>query len=362
MIPFIFVGVVCFLCGWMLSDAPGSNADFLAQIHDHKPPQPPRPNWQMATELVPHLVDDMDDAGEQGAEEKSVILNPNGDPNKVAILFGINRCDPRVYQGDSLPLKGCVNDMRNLRQLLTVNGYGRIYFFSDKTATISNFLKTWGEVAAKAKAGDTIFLAMSRHGMSLGANVLDVQGDIETKAKNPDGEVYEGDQAAVMHDGLIVDDCFFRLFKLLPEGVNLTYWNDSCHSATQYRVSVSPLAPEKYQKARAVSSEYVPAKDRILDLKQLDRLIPKTDGPLKCSLLSLAGCQDHEYSADAYIGTTYQGAFTAYMIKALKTSPTLPASETVSKAKSYLKMYQYDQNPQLNIEGPDQERAKKPIL
>lgn len=354
----IFVGLICALCGWMLADSPESNANFLAQINNHNP----ETNWHMATELVPPLGPDMDDDTAQDVEEKSFIINPNGDPSKVAMLFGINRCDPRVYQGDSLPLKGCVNDMRNLRQLLTSNGYGKIYLFTDKTATVSNFLKTFGEVAGKAKPGDSIFLGMSRHGMSLGANVLDVKDDLETKAQNPDGEVYEGDQAAVMHDGLIVDDCFFRLFKLLPEGVNLTYWNDSCHSATQYRVSVSPLAPEKYQKARAVSSEYVPAKDRILDLKQLDRLIPKTDGPLKCSLLSLAGCQDHEYSADAYIGTTYQGAFTAYMIQALKTSPTLSASETVSKAKSYLKMYQYDQNPQLNIEGPDQERAKKPIL
>ena len=114
---------------------------------------------------------------------QNITINPKGDPTKVAILFGINVCDPFVYQGDTLRLQGCVNDSLHVRTYLMRQKYGKIYLFTDKQATIGNFLKVWGEVSSTLKDGDTLLLQMSRHGMSLGENVLDRVGDAEVDFK-----------------------------------------------------------------------------------------------------------------------------------------------------------------------------------
>lgn len=276
---------------------------------------------------------------------------PNGDPSKVAILFGINKCSPRVYQGDSLTLRGCVNDSVNVKRILMAKGFGTIYHFTDASATIGNFLKTFQEVKSTLKDGDTLILQMSRHGMSLGENVLDKKDDREIEALNPDGNKYSGDQGAVMHDGVIVDDCFWRLFTSLP-AVKLVYLNDSCHSATQYKVLNSLKLGLAYRKYRSVSKDYLPKKDQVVDLEQLDKLIPAVpDNKLKCTLVSVAGCQDHEYSADAHIGGKYQGAMTAYLVELLKKNPNATPAELKTQLPVRLKAGGYDQNPQINIEG-----------
>ena len=145
----------------------------------------------------------------QGLKEpvKGKTVYPNGDPKKTAIIVGINKCSPYVYQGSDLRLRGCVNDAASIRAFLVQKGFGTVYYLTDETATIGNFLKVWKEVAASVKDGDTLFLSMSRHGMSLGRDYLDK--DTETQGRNPeDGTYYQGDQGAVMHDGVIVDDCF----------------------------------------------------------------------------------------------------------------------------------------------------------
>ena len=289
---------------------------------------------------------------------QNITINPKGDPTKVAILFGINVCDPFVYQGDTLRLQGCVNDSLHVRTYLMRQKYGKIYLFTDKQATIGNFLKVWGEVSSTLKDGDTLLLQMSRHGMSLGENVLDTLGDTEISK----GE-FSGDQAAVMHDGLIIDDCFWRLFSMLPK-VKLIFLNDSCHSATQYKLAnlILPGKESKYIARRAVSNSYIPIKDKIVDLRQLEKLFPKpnTEVP-KCTLVSLSGCQDHEFSADAYISRKYQGAFTFALLTAILAKPNSTPRELSTSVKAILAQRGFNQNPQVNIEG-DQTFWDKPLL
>lgn len=291
----------------------------------------------------------------QGLKEpvKGKTVYPNGDPKKTAIIVGINKCSPYVYQGSDLRLRGCVNDAASIRAFLVQKGFGTVYYLTDETATIGNFLKVWKEVAASVKDGDTLFLSMSRHGMSLGRDYLDK--DTETQGRNPeDGTYYQGDQGAVMHDGVIVDDCFWRLFLDLPK-VKLVYWNDSCHSATQYRVAniLNPSKQGAYSAIpRSVGDEYAPERNRFLLLTKLEAAFGKPkNNELQCSLVSLAGCQDVEYSADAYINRKFQGAFTWAGLSILSANPKINPKDFGKEVSKLLKTRGYTQNPQVNTEG-----------
>jgi len=287
------------------------------------------------------------DFGGYPSDEKGLAVIPSGSPQKIAMVFGINVCSKEVY-GDKLKLRGCVNDAEDVRKMLVGAGFGQIYTFYDKTATISNFLKTWKTVRETIKEGDTLFISMSRHGMSMLRNHL--EQDTEIRAENEDGNIYSGDQAAVMHDGVIVDDCFWRLFSDLPK-VKIIYWNDSCHSATQYKVALSPKGKWKATAPipRSVGPEYMPAKDRVLDLVQLNTLFPKTTKKPDFTLVSLAGCQDHEYSADAYINKKYHGAFTFCALEHLSKNPKATFLELSEAVKKGLKARRFSQNPQFNV-------------
>jgi metacaspase-1 len=288
------------------------------------------------------------------------LSNPNGDPTKSAILFGINVCDPNVYQGDRLQLKGCVNDSKSVLSFLQKKGFGKIWYNEDADCTIANFLRVWKVATKDLKDGDTLVLQMSRHGMSLGMNVLDRKGDEEVEQ----GE-YKGDQAAVMYDGLIVDDCFWRLFLDLPK-VKLIFINDSCHSGSQYKVANLDLSgkgkPLPYKKARSVGREYMPSKDNVLDTVQLEREFGKpANKERRFDLISISGCQDWETSADAYLNGKYAGAMTYCLMSALNTSGRKSLSEVAKQVVTDLKEKGFAQNPKIIVEG-DQNLLLKPLF
>jgi hypothetical protein len=288
-------------------------------------------------------------------------LNEKGDPSKVAILFGINHCDPNVYQGDRLELKGCVNDSRSTLTYLLRKGFGKIWYNEDADCSIANFLRVWKEATKDLKDGDTLVLQMSRHGMSLGINVLDQKGDTETTQGG-----IKGDQAAVMYDGVIVDDCFWRLFMLLPK-VKLIFINDSCHSGSQYRVANFNLSGKAkntpYRKARSVGREYLPKKDNVLDTEQLDREFGKipADAVQEFDLISISGCQDWQTSSDAYFNGKYAGAMTYCLLSALHSNSRQPLSALGKRLTALLKQKGFDQEPKITVEG-DQSLLSKPLF
>jgi len=293
--------------------------------------------------------------------KNSVYTNTRGDQTKTAILFGINECDPNVYQGDTLRLRGCVNDVKALKTYLCNKaGYGKVFTFQDKQASIANFLKVWREVVSTAKDGDTILLQMSRHGMSLGSNLLDK--DTEFSGKDIDGNIVEGDQGAVMYDGVIVDDCFWRLFLELPK-VKLIYLNDSCNSASQYKLAnlILPGNESSYRKARSVGKEYLPSKDNVLDLKQLEREFPKSKKKQLFDLVSISGCQDNETSSDAFLGGQFNGAMTYCLLGLLYRNQNVTPKELKESLPTRLKVFNFSQNPQINIEG-SVDLWEKPLL
>lgn len=295
----------------------------------------------------------------EASEMKSGTYHENakGDPSKRAILFGINNCDPNVYQGDRLTLRGCVNDSRSMLSYLLKKDFGKVWYNEDADCSIANFLRVWKEATKDIKDGDTLVLQMSRHGMSIGANVLDRTGDDEVKK----GE-YSGDQGAVMYDGVIVDDCFWRLFLQLPK-VKLIYINDSCHSGSQYKVANITLPGKEsgYRKARSVGKEYLPKKDNVLDVQQLNKEFPSEGKEQKFDLISISGCQDWETSADAYFNGKYAGAMTYCLLSVLYSSGRKPLSQIGKALSTMLKQRGFEQNPKITVEG-DQSLLSKPLF
>lgn len=316
--------------------------------------------YQVPTEAIPNKPSQTDPnqnlVNEDLPEAKSPSfqLLKKGDPTKVAICFGINWCDPVVY-GEKLPLRGCVNDSQSVYKFLAQKGFGKIWFNADRDATIGNFLKVWKAATKDLKDGDTLVLQMSRHGMSTGENYMDKDKEVERGG-------YGGDQAAVMHDGIIIDDCFWRLFLDLPK-VKLIFINDSCHSGSQYKAALPLPGQEKmYRKARSVGKEYIPKPGNVLDLVQLEKNFGKpVNKTPKFDLISVSGCQDWQVSMDAYLNGKFQGAMTAGLLTILRNYPNKPLVEQEKLLNEWLKANGFEQNPKITIEG-DPQLMEKPLF
>lgn len=155
---------------------------------------------------------------------------------KRSLLIGIN------YVGTQAQLKGCVNDVKNIKdfivskmhfptdansmRILTDDGQG---FAMPTKAEIEKGMK-W--LIEGAKSGDSLFIHYSGHGST-------------SKDVSPDTDEADGqDETLVPMDyqtaGMIVDDDIFAMMVLpLPKGVRLTAIMDCCHSGSVFDLPYS---------------------------------------------------------------------------------------------------------------------------
>lgn len=127
-------------------------------------------------------------------------------PSKKALLIGIN------YIGSSSELNGCINDVKNIREMLIKKGYNsrNITLLTDLdiSPTKQNILKHLKLLRRNAKSGDTIYVHYSGHG----GQVRDTNRD----------EIDFIDETIVALDGHITDDLIFNYFlKPMPSRVNV---------------------------------------------------------------------------------------------------------------------------------------------
>jgi metacaspase-1 len=174
--------------------------------------------------------DDDDDAQATAAanemDDGSSIPLSQCDGNKKSLFIGIN------YFGSSAELKGCINDVKNIKEFVTTN-----FNFpsdtdhmktltdddTDNMPTRENILNGMKWLIDGASNGDSLFLHYSGHG----ASQKDTHGD------EKDGK----DETLVPVDyesaGMIIDeDIFTTLVQNLPKGVRLTCIMDCCHSGS----------------------------------------------------------------------------------------------------------------------------------
>ena len=262
---------------------------------------------------------------------------------KRALCIGIND-----YPDADSDLHGCVNDAYDWSAALLRYGFDcQLLLDADASgATIRTALKA---LTRDARPGDAVVITFSGHG----SLVPDASGDEDDRF----------DECWCPHDvvenGPITDDELHRIFSKRRSDVRWIVVSDSCHSGT-----VADFAP--------IST---PATTRGPDAPQrLVRFLPPSrfgrDGEESLrkgvashearaarrdrrGCLLLSGCQDVEYSYDAWFDGRPNGAFTLVALRELeKLGPKGSYRDWHAKIRDSLPSPQYPQTP--NLSGPDQ--------
>ena len=265
---------------------------------------------------------------------------------KKALLVGINK-----YKLPGADLSGCVNDVTNVRDiLLKYFGFSRkeLRVLVDERATKKNIMSRLAWLVDKAKKGDCLLFHFSGHG----SQIADRDGD-ELKDRM--------DEILCPHDmdwdgTFIADDELRKVFSVVPAGVNLEILLDACHSGTGTRElkAMESLPPELAFKVRFLQPP-VDIACRADDDMEVRKLL-KGSNPLNHVLF--AGCRDNQTSADAYIGGSYNGAFSYYLCKHLRDAQgNVTRGELIKQVRASLKFNGFSQAPQL--EAPRGERNKR---
>jgi hypothetical protein len=263
---------------------------------------------------------------------------------KKALCIGINN-----YPGTHMDLQGCVNDAADWKATLGSRGY-TVNTLLDSGATKAAMVAAMQNLIGSAAKGDSLVITYSGHG---------------TYQPDTDGDEADGlDEALCSYDiqtngAALIDDEIRVIFSARKPGVRLLLISDSCHSGTVTRAA--PSDPE----ADAPKPRFLPMGNWLPDSK-LPRNraggIAATITPLTSISpflglfykqegdLLLAGCKEgpNNFSYDARIGGRYNGAFTYYALKTLK---TLPQGATYAQWHqaicNYLPSASYPQSPQI---------------
>lgn len=264
-----------------------------------------------------------------------------------ALLLGINQ-----YKKVS-SLLGCVNDVDNMRRLLT-----EVFGFSPSNVKVLlNEKVVKKDVKAQmawlfkdAKPNDRIVFHYSGHG----SQTVDLDGD-EDDAADELLCLYDMDFGDP--DTYLLDDELQDWTKKLPAGAQLTIVLDSCHSGTGTRMLMAPISGTSKKLVpmmvdpsatvaraltgntqtrglRAVEAALIatdPEHDDLVRVRYVEPPLAIKDAiavrtqkaqrglvVAKMNHVLLAGCKDNQTSADATIEQTPNGAFTFHLCKTIR--------------------------------------------
>lgn len=239
-----------------------------------------------------------------------------------ALMIGIN------YAGTDAALRGCVNDVRLMRntiektlgipireaRILVDEENFKGFTGLPKAQAIKDGLK-W--LAQGARAGDTLFLHYSGHGGTMKERVKG------SEASGMDQCIFPMDYKTA---GVVIDnDIYDTLVKVLPPGVRLTAVFDCCHSGSIMDLPFVATCDTRDVHRAANDTSCIPA-----------------------SVVMFAGCKDDQTSADAYQSEgTWGGALTYSLSSTLAEGKTLPVVQLLRKMQDALKG-KYTQIPQLS--------------
>ncbi len=254
-----------------------------------------------------------------------------------ALCIGIND-----YPGTDSDLAGCVNDAQDWAAAVRARGF-EVRLLIDRQATGAGIRRSIRELLGRCRPGDLAVIQYSGHG----SFVPDEDGD------EPDGT----DECLCPYDvranGPITDDELFELLSGRPARARVVMISDSCHSGTVARfapIRTPPTLPQADAPRRTV--RFLPpavflARREAAKLG-VRRARRASSPPGRYAGLLLAGCQDTEYSYDAYFEGRPNGAFTFVALRALA---SLPKGATYrdwhAAIRKSLPSRQYPQTPNL---------------
>lgn len=129
---------------------------------------------------------------------------------KRALTIGIN-------DYPTAPLRGCVHDAERWAEYFSdLCGFDRVTTLKNREAKISRVTKEIRDILTVSVPGDVVRIHFSGHG----TRVPDLSDD------EADGM----DEALVLYDGVWLDDQISDLLNDMPNGVDLGFISDSCHS------------------------------------------------------------------------------------------------------------------------------------
>lgn len=297
---------------------------------------------------------------------------------KKALLVGIN-----AYT--AAPLRGCLNDVDQLYQLLT-SQFGfpaeNVRMLRDAEATTKGI--TEGLAWLAEDGGDPSAVRIF-HYSGHGTLAPDRNGD------EPDGR----DECIVPYDyqtaGFMTDDTLAELYDRFPTASNLTLLMDCCHSGTIQRLDdpnnpgediVFRFLPVSYQDWEAMDEARVKyeiereafvsrklqefatlppeeqEKQRDLLVRAFDRKRGRFgDVVNRESNILLAAARAEQTAADARIAGGYYGAFTWHLVDVLSNAGETPTyAQVIAALGEKLYTAGYTQVPQLECRAANRNR------
>lgn len=224
---------------------------------------------------------------------------------KYAIHIGLNKVDPKAYNGWEGVLHGSINDAITMRQLIQAPGRVNLH---NENATIKNYLSS---------VGDFINLALTEYNRSGAVSELYITysghgGQVPDHNKE---ELDKKDETWCLYDGMITDDALHAsLTRLIThEKIKIYLFSDSCHSGTIAKGVLGLTAQNSDQPIiKAMPGDISQTGIKVLTDKHPSlRSYPGGSG---CNILSLSACQDEEYAMEE----RQSGAFTSAIMRAHK--------------------------------------------
>jgi hypothetical protein len=265
---------------------------------------------------------------------------------KRALLIGINK-----YLIPGADLRGCVNDVLDLRAVLTEFGGFRksdITTLTDTAATRKAMIDGIKSLVKASKKGDVALLHFSGHGSHV--------PDDDENRDEADGRDEILCPTDLNWDDPLRDDWLRKTFDALRSGVNFTVIMDCCHSGTNTRAIQPPDAPIKerflpspWDIAAAESGRSV-RKKVSSELRSSRRAVRRARDIVDADIpeVLITGCRDTQTSADAFINGRFNGALTFSLVEAIRASNgRLTYRELHARASAVLKKRKFEQVPQL---------------
>ncbi len=273
---------------------------------------------------------------------------------KKAFLVGINK-----YSGS--PLRGCVNDVVTIFQVLTSKfGFKTedIKVVADYEATKENIVNGLKWLTTGVQSGDTIVFHYSGHGSQ-------VMVDDWTSSNETDGRDEILCPVDLNWSDPLRDHEVGAFFKRVPKDCITLAILDCCHSGTGLRNGFTP--GDKHTDKDFINRFVAPPLSNILtnssviirDNFSFDFPDPQVDSRAKKSnflidttdqgdAILLAGCEENQTSADAWINQQYRGAMTYSLAQTLNVhNYDITYEQLMTKMNKFMDKFRYTQNPQL---------------
>lgn len=247
-------------------------------------------------------------------------------PKKRALLVGIN------YKNTSSELFGCINDTKNVKEMLLRRGYEEkdIVMLNDNTEHLPTKHNIYINLVRLLKNDKNekidVFFQYSGHG----AWVMDKNSD-EDDFKDECLVPIDYKRAGMFYD----DDIRDVLEKYMKPNTRLFVIVDACHSGTMLDLKHCLTGYDsKVSATGKVSAKY-------------QMSIENYEKDIKGDVFVISGCQDTQTSADAFINRQSQGAMTFALLETLKNNQgsDLTCEKLIQGIYQSVKSNKFTQNP-----------------